>query len=476
MELIRENFMAINKDIYQMAQKRKKLMNRRTFLKAAVTITAPTIIPASALGKNGHVAPSNRIVFGCIGLGGQGRHNMRAFINQPDTQVVALCDVDTGEGEFRNSFGHPGSPNGTLPGLQNLKEQYQRRGVDVADKDIALSTDFRELIASPDIDAVTVCTPDHWHGLITLMALESGKDVYCEKPLVNTITEGRAIVETVKRHGRVLQTGSHERSNNSVRYAWELVQNGRIGRLKEIIVNMPNSDDHHNNLRRNTGPKPTMPVPEGLDYNMWLGPAPWAPYTLERVHFWWRFITDYGGGEMTDRGAHIIDLGQYINQTDDTGPIEIIAKGSRVGNGLYDAFIEYEFECRYENGVKLIGTSTGQRGLKLVGTDGWIFIHIHGGRLEASPERILKDKIGPNEIHTEYSSGHHRNFLDAVITRRKPVAHEGIGHRTATICHLLNIAMQRDQKLIWDPVTEQITNDPIANNMVSKQMRMPWSL
>lgn len=451
-------------------------MKRRTFLKTTAVLATPTIIPASVLGKNGHVAPSNRIVFGCIGLGGQGRHNMRAFINQQDTQVVALCDVDTGEGEFRNTYGYPGSPSGTTPALQNLKQQYKRKGLEVSDKDIAIYSDFRELIARKDIDAVTVCTPDHWHGLITKVALGSGKDVYCEKPLVNSIAEGRAVVDAVERYGRVLQTGSHERSNNSVRYAWELVNNGRIGRLKEIIVNMPNSDSHHNNLRRNTEPKPTMPVPEGLDYNMWLGPAPWVPYTLERVHFWWRFITDHGGGEITDRGAHIIDLGQYINNTDDSGPIEFWAKGGRVGNGLYDAFIEYEFECQYKNGVKLIGISTGQRGLKLVGTDGWIFIHIHGGRLRASPSRILKDEIGPNEQHTEYSPGHHRNFLDAVISRRKPIAHEGIGHRTATICHLLNIAMQRDKKLIWDPKSEQITNDPIANKMVSKPMRAPWCL
>ena len=364
-------------------------MKRRTFLKTTAALAAPTIIPASVLGKNGQVVPSDRIVFGCIGLGGQGRHNMRAFINQPDTQVVALCDVDTGEGEFRNSFGYPGSPNGSTPGLENLKQQYERKGLEILNKDIALTSDFRDIISRDDIDAVTVCTPDHWHGLITKAALDAGKDVYCEKPLVNSIAEGRAVVDAVERNGRILQTGSHERSNKSVRFAWELVKNGRIGRLKEIIVNMPNSDEHHNNLRKNLGPKPTMPVPESLDYEMWLGPAPWAPYTLERVHFWWRFITDYGGGEMTDRGAHIIDLAQYINETDHTGPTLISAKGSRLESGLYDAFIEYEFECEYENGLKIIGTSTGERGLKLVGTDGWIFIHIHGGRLEASPKRIL---------------------------------------------------------------------------------------
>ena len=454
---------------------------RRDFLKITVKSTAaaiglPYIIPASALGKNGHTVPSDRIVFGCIGLGGQGRGNMRAFANQQDTQVVALCDVDQGNDEFQNSFGYPGSQNGIQPALQNLVESYERRGVEISSKSIATYTDFRELVARRDIDAVTVCTPDHWHGVITKAALESGKDVYCEKPLVNTIAEGRAVCNAVERYGQVLQTGSHERSNDSVRYAAELVLNGRIGRLREIHVNMPNSDPHHKILLRNTEPKPTMPVPDGLDYSMWIGPAPWAPYTLERVHFWWRFILDYGGGEMTDRGAHIIDLAQFINGTDDSGPVEIIAAGKAVGNGLYDCFIEYEFECKYSNGVRMIGGSKGERGLKLVGSDGWIFIHIHGGRLEAEPKSLLKEFIGPNEIHVGRSPEHHRNFLDAVKTRSKPVAHEEIGHRTATICHLLNIAMLTGKKLVWDSEREEITNDPMANQMVNRPMRSPWQL
>jgi predicted dehydrogenase len=219
-----------------------------------------------------------------------------------------------------------------------------------------------------------------------------------------------------------------------------------------------------------------MPVPESLNYNMWLGPAPWAPYTLERVHFWWRFITDYGGGEITDRGAHIIDLAQFINQTDDTGPVEIIAEGSKVGNGLYNCFIEYAFECRYEKGTKIIGSSKGERGLKLVGTDGWIFIHIHGGQLTASDPRILQTKIGPEQIHVERSPGHHRNFLDSVKLRRKTVANEEIGHRTATICHLLNIAMESGETLKWDPQKEIITNSTIAEKMVHRPMRPPWSI
>jgi predicted dehydrogenase len=455
-------------------------MKRREFLKrsgmVAAAFSAPMIIPASALGKNGATAPSDRIVMGCIGLGGQGTYNMRAFINQPDTELVAMCDVDEGVGEFDMLYQEPGNNRAGLnPAVVKAVQYYQEKGVAVTPDKFSKYTDFRELLARPDIDAVTVCTPDHWHGLVSMAAAKAGKDIYCEKPLVNSVAEGRAVVDTVTRYGRVLQTGSHERSNDSVRYAWELVKNGRIGKLREIVVNMPNSDSHHIELRQDHGDHPIMPVPAGFHYDMWLGPASWAPYTPKRTHFWWRFILDTGGGEMTDRGAHIIDLAQFINESDDSGPIEFIAKGSQVTSKLFDCFIEYAFECTYKNGVKLIGTSEGNRGLKLVGSDGWIFINIHGGRLEASNPDILRETIGAHEIHTERSPEHHRNFLDCVKSRRKPVAHVEIGHRTATICHLLNIAMLMKKPIHWDPVKE-ISTDAEINRLLKKPMRSPWRL
>ena len=439
-------------------------------------MAAPTIIPGSALGKNGAIAPSDRVVFGCIGLGGQGTHNMRAFINQPDTEIIALCDVDEGVGNFDMLYQEPGNNRaGLQPAIEKAIAAYQNKGIKKSTNDFAKYIDFRELLARKDIDAVTVCTPDHWHGLISIAAADAGKDIYCEKPLVNSVAEGRVLCDAVNRNGRILQTGSHERSNNSVRYAYELVKNGRIGALKEIHVNMPNSDNHHMTLRQDRGPHPVMPVPEGFHYDMWLGPASWAEYTRKRTHFWWRFILETGGGEMTDRGAHIIDLAQFINDADDTGPISLKAKGEQVTSKLFDCFIEYEFECEYANGIKLIGTSEGDRGLKLVGDDGWIFIHIHGGRLEASNPEILQSRIGPNEIHTQYSPGHHRNFLDAVKSRRRAIAHEEIGHRTATICHLLNIAMLLEKPISWDPQKEISTDDEI-NKMLKRPTRSPWRL
>jgi len=456
------------------------MMKRRHFLKTslAAAIAAPTLIPENVLGKK-TVPPSDRITIGCVGLGGQGTYNMRAFINQPDTRVVALCDVDEGVGNYDMLYQFPGSNRAGLePAVERAIQWYGNRGIDIQKKDLATYTDFFELLERDDIDAVSVCTPDHWHGLVTMHALAAGKDVYCEKPLVNTIPEGRAVCDDVARYGRVLQTGSHERSNDSVRFACELVRNGRIGTLKEIHINMPNSDDHHERLRKNTQPVPPMSVPGGFDYNRWQGPAPYAAYTRKRTHFWWRYILDYGGGEMTDRGAHIIDLAQFINDMDNSGPVEIRATGEQIGqaHGLYDCFIEYDFECTYSNGVKMIGSSEGDRGLKLVGTDGWIFIHIHGGRLEARPKSLLKEEIDADEIHVGRSPGHHRNFLDCMRTRSKPVAHEEIGHRTATICHLLNIGMLLDRPLQWDPVNERVTNDEAADKVARKPMRSPWRI
>ncbi|MBA7477878.1 Inositol 2-dehydrogenase/D-chiro-inositol 3-dehydrogenase [subsurface metagenome] len=295
-------------------------MNRRSFLKTAARAAAgglafPCLVGSSVLGSAGTVAPSNRIVMGCIGVGGQGTYNLKAFLgaveqvwyvaNAPklsksSVQVVAVCDVDT---KHRNRAG------------DIVNKRYNNR-------DCATYNDFRELLARDDIDAVTVCTPDHWHGVISIAAAKAGKDIYCEKPLTNTIAEGRAVCEAVKRYGRILQTGSHERSNDSVRFAAELVRNGYIGKLQTIRVNMP---VEHGILP----PQPVMPVPKGFDYDMWLGHTPWVAYTRKRCHGTFRYILDYSGGEMTDRGAHILDLAQLSNDADSSGPVELSGRGRR---------------------------------------------------------------------------------------------------------------------------------------------------
>lgn len=437
----------------------KKQTTRRQFIRtgtaiAASALAAPMIVPASALGKDGAVAPSNRIVFGAIGLGGQGRHNMNQFLHHRDCQMVALCDVDT---------------NHRKAALDMVAAKYKA-------SDIALYTDFRELVARKDIDAVTVCTPDHWHALCSIAAANNGKDIYCEKPLTNSVAEGRAVVNAVEKNKRILQTGSHERSGAGSRFACELVRNGRIGRLKTIRVNLPCSDHHHQQAMKLLTIPDAQPVPAHLDYNMWLGHTAEAPYCDRRTHFWWRFVLAYGGGEITDRGAHVIDIGQLGGGFDNTSVVEMKATGKRNSGSLYDAFWEYEFEGKYANGVQLIGSSSGTRGVKFEGTDGWIFVHIHGGRVEASDPALLKDTIGDSETRLGRSPGHHQNFIDGIKTRRQPVASAEIGHRTGTLCHLINIAMITGKPLKFDPGTETITNDAAANAMLSPKMRSPWTL
>ncbi len=318
----------------------KYTLTRRSFLKGtAAAALFPAVIPASALGRDGHVAPSERIVMASIGVGGQGMYDTRAFLSMPEVQYVAVCDVDrqhreTAWNEIRKHYAES-QPDGRYEGCKAYG-------------------DFREVLARDDIDAVMIATPDHWHAVISAAAARAGKDIYCEKPLANSIPEGRAVVDAVRRYKRVFQTGSHERSRDNARYACELVRNGRIGKLHTIRVQMPVEHVYGETF-------PEMPVPEGLDYNFWLGPAREAPYTEMRCHFYFRYILDYSGGEMTDRGAHIIDLGQLGNDTDHTTPISVQGTGVFPQDGLFNTAYAYSFEFEYANGVKLVGDNRGPR-------------------------------------------------------------------------------------------------------------------
>ncbi len=433
---------------------------RRNVLQSAATASVaaigfPYFVPATVLGKDGGTAPSNRLNLGAIGTGGKGSDDARRLM-KAGAHCVAVCDVDArNRGAMRNE----------------VNKAY-------GNEDCREYNDFRELIARDDIDIVSVGTPDHWHGLISIAAANAGKDIYCQKPLVNSIAEGRGVVDAVRKNKVVLQTGSQERSGSNARYAAELVRNGRIGRLHTIRINLPCDDGHHKKVLEvnKQGMPPEMPVPDGFDYDFWLGHTPKVPYTELRCHFWWRFILAYGGGEMTDRGAHVIDIAQLCNNTDETGPVEVWAEGQRSETGLYNAFMEYRFENRFANGVTMIGASEGQRGLKLEGDNGWIFIHIHGGKLEASDPEILQEKIDDQEIQVGRSPGHYENFIHCVKTRHQPVATAEIGHRTATICHLNNIAMLLGGKRFrWDPGIEKSDSDQV-NALLSPRMRSPWHL
>jgi predicted dehydrogenase len=453
-------------------------LTRREAIKAGAVAAAafgfPSIVPSRALGKDGAVAPSNRVVMGCIGCGGQGSHNMRVFAGFPEVQVVALCDVEQQSNHYLG-----GATHGLKPATGWIEKKYSENKPD-GWKGLQGYTDLRELLARDDIDAVTVCTPDHWHAAAAVLAANAKKHIYCEKPLANSVREGRAIVEAVKRNNVKLQTGTQERSGNNARLACELVINGYLGRIKQVSINLPDEDSHHVQVRQmQHEPVPEQPVPQTLDWDRWLGPSTTVPYHRNRSHFYWRFILAHGGGEMTDRGAHVIDLAQLGLGMDHSGPVEIKASGRREpGPGPFDVFWDYTFECLYPNGMRMVGTDQGSRGLKFEGENGWIMVHIHGGKLEASNPELLKTDPKDFKISLGRSPGHHRNFLDCVLGKdgAKLIAPAEAGHRTGSICHLANIAMSTGRPIKWDPDKEQIVSDEEANKMLGPTMRAPWTV
>ena len=441
----------------------RDVSSRRQFLKtsAAASVAAlgvPYFVPARSLGAENAAAPSDRVVIGVIGCGGMGRGHLGALLDHPEVQVAAICDVDAAHRE---------------QALEIVHQKVAAAGKSAAG-DFPAYGDFRRVLERPDIDAVYVATPDHWHALISIAAAKAGKDIYCEKPLANSIAEGRAICKAVNENKRILQCGSHERSNPNVRYACELVRSGKLGDVKTVRVHLPCDDPHHQEARsRQTAPAPAA-VPEGFDYDFWLGPTEKVPYAENRCHFWWRFNHRYGGGEMTDRGAHIIDIAQLALDMDASGPVEYQAQGVPLQGGLYDVFLDFEFENVYPNGVRLIGEKTGPRGIKFEGSKGTLFVNIHGGKLEADPATLVTEQLDTNPF-TGYSY-HRQNFLDAVKSRKATHATAEIGHRTGTICHLNNLSMRLGRQVKWDPVAETVIGDDEANALLTPKMREPWQI
>lgn len=422
--------------------------SRREFLKAACA--APWVISPSVLGL-GAFAPSERIAMGFIGTGGQGMGNLKTFLHKDGVQVLAVCDVDASRREEARKV---------------VEEHYAKQAKGASSPRCAAYNDFRELIARQDIDAVVISTPDHWHAIPSIEAVRSGKDVYCEKPLTLTVAEGRLLSDAVKRWGRVFQTGSQQRSSDKFRLACELVRNGRIGKLLRIKTGLPQG--------RATGLGPPEPVPDGFDYDMWLGPAPWAPYRKERCHYNFRFILDYSGGQMTNWGAHHNDIAQWANGTDLSGPVEVEGTATFPKDGLFDAPVTFSVEYKYANGVTLHCSTSNRSGVTFEGTEGWIYVD--RGKLEANPPAVLTSAIKPGEIRLYESRDHAQNFLDCIRTRRETVAPAEIGHRSATVCHLGNIAILLGRRLRWDPARERFVNDPEADRMLARAMRPPWRL
>jgi predicted dehydrogenase len=436
-----------------------KEISRREFLARSVAGLSLASLPAwyareaiaaeqeRGAGQPARVRANERINIACIGTGGsrggfrQGLGDTRAMAGQPGVQVVAVCDVD---------------------------RQHREEAARIFGSGCTPFSDFRELLNRKDVDAVVIGTPDHWHTLIALAAMRAGKDVYCEKPLTLMVEEGRQLVRVQRETKRVFQVGSQQRSDARFRLACELVRNGRIGKIQRVEARIPNG--------ARGGPFETRPVPDGFDWEMWLGPAPWTEYVPQRTHGTFRYWFEYSGGMMTDWGAHHLDIAQWGLGMDGTGPIHVQSAGDlpAVADG-YNTAMNFEVTYAYPNGATLVATYKGENGVRFEGENGWIFVS--RGTIQASDDRLLSEPLPSDAARLYASNNHVGNFIDSVRTRKPTICPAEVGHRSVTVCHLGNISLRLGgRKLEWDPEKERFKNDEEANTMLNRPMRKPWKL
>lgn len=424
-------------------------LSRRSFLRgAAATATLaafPSVITSTLRGQT---APSNRIHLGIIGTGGIAEAHMGALLRKDTCRIVGLCDVDR-----------------TL--LSNAAKKVKA----AYGEDVATFSDFRELNQREDIDAILVCTPDHWHALPAIDAVKHGKDILVEKPLTLTIREGQALVAAVRANQRVGQTGTQQRSANGFRKVANLIRNHRLGKLERIEILIPGN----NKFCKGTWAE--EPVPEGLDWNFWLGPAPEKPFTRQGCHYNFRFISDYARGQITNWGTHYVDIAQWALDMDASGPIAVEGSGVYPTTGIFDNAASVNVTVTYPDGTPLhIRTRTDgvfDGNIRFFGERGWI--DASRDRVTASTPELISDPLPSNAELVEESHDHHDNFFEAIRTRKNPIADVGIGHRTNTVCIISDIAMKLGRKLTWDPKTEAF-DDPVANRFLGRAMRSPWTL
>ncbi len=438
---------------------RKRLIKRRDFLRGSAASLAaaaalPAYVPAGALGQEGKKAPSEKVVVGLIGSGDLGRrhHLNGCLLPNPRVEVAAVCDVDA-----------------------NRRSEAARLCLERARKRVGVYEDFRRVLDRRDIDAVLIATPDHWHALIAIAACEAGKDVYCEKPLTWSIEEGKALVAAARRYGTVFQTGSQQRSDGRFRQACELVRNGKIGQIRRI-------DTVLHAVNPGAWKAVETPPPE-LNWNFWLGPAPYADYSPNRVHYEFRWYYEYSGGVMTDWGAHHNDIAQWGLGMDDSGPVEVDGRDAQFHeNGPHTVPGRFKVHYRYANGAELTCRTDGftdddgkfGNGVKFTGEKGWIFVS--RSEIRASDPEILKIELGPSDIRLYKSDHHHNNWLDCIASRERCICDVEIGHRSVSVCHIGNISMKLGRPLKWNPEKEMFEGDEAANAMLGRAMRAPWHL
>jgi predicted dehydrogenase len=459
----------------------KANFSRRDFLKHTATLALsasalPAIVPASALGKEGKAAPSNRVVVGCIGTGDRCQQVMHGFLPLKDVQIVAVCDVKTEQLNQARDL---------------VNGQYQNR-------DCATHKDFRELVARKDIDACLIASPDHWHVLHALAAVRSGKDVYLEKPMGLSLGEDWALRQAVHRHKCVFQFGTQQRSSRMFRLACELVRNGRIGKLKHINVWAPGSAPG--------GPNQVVSVPPGLDYDFWLGPAPFKPHTQDLCSFdagkktWW-FKSDYALGFIAGWGVHPLDIAAWGADLF-AGPLEVEGRGTFYCEGACDTATDWDVTMKTAEGVtiKYVGVPNGgnqskptsdtwseetewrqryrrisNHGTAFEGTNGWVHIDREGINLQ--PENLIDENPEAFKVKLMKSPDHVRNFIDAIKTRGETVCPIDEAVRSDALCHLSDIAIRLNRKVVWDPRKERFLGDEEANlRLRARQMRAPWHL
>jgi predicted dehydrogenase len=423
------------------------LLGRRAFLRQTMAVTAgvgaglafPNILTRPAFGAEG----TEGIRVGVIGTGGQGMSNINAIVKN----VAAVCDVDKTH----------------LASAQKTVQDKNKRTV-------AAYGDYRKMLESKDIDAVLIATPDHWHALPAIDACMAGKDVYCEKPLTLTVHEGWAMVKAARKYGRIVQTGSQQRSwsDGKFRRACEYVRSGRIGDVKTVRVGLPGVNWTKDPMMANGAPPPE------LDYDLWLGPAPSRPYNKHRVHYFFRFFWDYSGGQMTNWGAHHLDISQWGLGMDESGPVEISSRAEFDSGKRFEVPPWFEITYTYANGIKVICGQSHRIGTSFEGQDG--VIYCDRGKIESTVKGVLEEPLKSDEVHLPQSKNHHQNWFESIISRKPPICDVAIGHRSATVCHLGNLSVRTGRTIRWDPAKEQVIGDPEMTKLLSYNYRAPWKL
>ena len=419
---------------------------RRQFLRSSFATTgalfaAPQIVRSETLGNASKSGANSRIGMGFIGMGLISNGHVVSFPGIKQVQPVAVCDVKDAH-------------------LKKAANVLKEKGY----ADILATPRFEELLARPDIDAVCVTTPDHWHAAIALAAMKAGKDVYVEKPMTLTIDEGKALVAAEKKYGRILQVGSQQRSSIHFRIAANLVRNGLIGEIKEIYCQLgrfPQPPEKEN----------IVPVPEGFDYDRWLGPTPFFEYSENRVKGnyggGWRCYWEYGSRKFGDWGAHHFDIVQWALDRDETGPVEFIPAG-------HDGAEHHHF--RYSDGITVWRDKKPDNGhmIRFIGTKGEVLVS--RGKIETSPAELVRHKFGPNDVQVYESKDHRVNFIESIQSRKPTICPAGVGHRSGTICQLAGIAQRLGRAIKWDPQAEQIIGDADAAAMQDRPRRKGYEM